>query len=67
MAKKSNWYKIEKSREARLWIGTAVKTVVGMATVYAVVKDSPELRSKVEALKFEAGEKVKAVKTFFKK
>ena len=67
MAKKSEWLRVEKSREARLWIGTAVKTVVGIATVYAVVKDSPELRSKVEALKFEAGERVNAVKAFFKK
>ena len=67
MAKKSNWYRIERSREARLWIGTIVKTVVGVATVYSVVNSSPELKCKLEAAKFEAGERVNKVKAFFKK
>jgi len=67
MAKKSNWYRIERSRETRLWIGTIVKTVVGAATVYSVVNSSPELKCKLEAAKFEAKKKVDDIKTFFKK
>lgn len=67
MSKMSARTRIERSREARLWVGTAIKAVVGAATVYSVVNSSPELKCKVEGLKFEVERRLDKVKSWFKK
>lgn len=65
--RKSDWLKLERSRNRRLWLETAIKAggvLVGAATV---INSSPELKAKYEAFKYEAGKKVDGLVSKFKK
>ncbi len=65
--KKSDWLRLEKSRNRRLWLETAIKAggvLVGAATV---INSSPELKLKYETFKYETKKKVDGLVSKFKK
>ena len=67
MKKRSEWLRLEKSRNARLWIETAIKATGVAIGAAAVVNNSPELKCKIEAVKFETKKKFEDIKSKFKK
>lgn len=65
--KKSEWLRLERSRNARLWLETTIKAggvLVGAATV---INSSPELKLKYESFKYAAKKKVDGLVSKFKK
>ncbi len=65
--KKSDWLRLERSRNRRLWLETVIKAggvLVGAATV---INSSPELKAKYEAFKYEASKKVDSLVNKFRR
>lgn len=65
--KQSEWLRLEKSRNMRLWLETFAKILgvaVGTATV---INNSPELKLKYETFKYETKKKVDGLVSKFKK
>lgn len=68
MAKKmSARMKIDRSRERRLWAKTLIDIAMLAVSTATLVNNSPELKCKVEGVKFEAEKKISQVKSWFKK
>jgi len=55
----STWAKLELSRELRQWIGLGIKAAGGLALGFAWVEAHPEIKMKLEALKYEAEKKLR--------
>ena len=67
MKKKSEWLRLEKSRNTRLWIETTIKAAVAITGVHALIASSPEAKCKIEGIKYEAKKKFEDLKSKFKK
>ncbi len=62
--KKSEWLKVEQSRELRQWIGLAVKTGIGVIAGAVYLDNHPEIKQKIDCGIYEIKKKVH--KTFCK-